>query len=537
MRRIKRSILAIITVMTLAISPLYFPGTQVVMQAQAQTTLKSPAISQATLKLVKGKSAALSIKGAKGSVTWKSSAPKIAAVNSKGLVTGKAAGTATVTGTYKNHKYTCKVTVILKTGRIAVNQNSINLNQAGFITVSVKNSAADDEVYYRVANSDIAECKWGYWASDADSLNLYIYPKEKGSTSITVTSKNDSDKLVIKVNVTDDSRKTPPTATSVAEKCLPSVVQITTDKALGTGFFTEKGVIVTNYHVIEGASQIKVKLNNGEEYSVQNILGYDKDYDIALLSLPGKGTPLTISRFAPKTGDTAYAIGNPLGLDNTFSNGTISNASRVYDNVEYIQTTAAISSGNSGGPLLNAYGEVIGINTMQYVDGQNLNFALNITQVYDIDRSNPTAVSNMPADEPASDSSEQILKEDTAKSGNIATAQELPSGQYADGSIDPTVDHTGTDYYRITLTKNSRIMVIAAADTKYSSDINNMTAKVVDAAGMVNIDSEIYYYDDTPYWYISKELPAGTYYIKVFTDPGKLYLPMPYYVYFGISED
>ncbi len=535
MKRAKKTVLAVITAMTLAISPLHIANMPTVMQAQAKTTLKTPAISQTTLKLVKGKSSTLSIKGAKGTVTWKSSAPKIASVSSKGLVTGKAAGTATVTGTYKNHKYNCKVTVTLKTGRLSASENSITLNQLGYVTVTVKNSASDEHVDSRVADKSIADCAWDNWASDSDSLKLYIIPKKEGSTTITITSKNDSDKLVLKVKVTGDVRTTPPTATSIAEKCLPSVVQITTDKALGTGFFTEKGVIVTNYHVIEGASQIKVKLYNGQEYNINTVLGYDKNYDIALLSLPGKGTPLAISRFAPKTGDTAYAIGNPLGLDNTFSNGAISNASRMYDDVEYIQTTAAISSGNSGGPLLNAYGEVIGINTMQYVDGQNLNFALNITQVFDVDRSNPIAVSSMPSIEP--DTSDLILAEDTTKSGEISTAQEISSGQFVNGSIDPTVDRTGTDYYRIILTKNSRITVVSLSDTGYSTDINNMTVKVIDAAGMVNVDSEIYYYEGSPYWLISKELPAGTYYIKVSTDPGKLYLPMPYNVYFEIPEE
>lgn len=493
-------------------------------------TVKNPSINLSLLKLSTGETASLSVKGAAGSLTWKSSDTKIAAVTGKGLVTAKATGTATVTAKDKNNTYTCKVTVVKKVSRLSASNSEITLNQESYVTITLKNSTEDDTVLYTIANEGIVSCKWGDWADDEDSLKLYIIPKKKGSTTITVNTKKGTDKTSFKVNVNDDSRTLAPEPSKIAEKCSPSVIQITTNLGLGTGFFIEKGVVVTNYHVIKGASSISVQLGNGKEYKVDTILGYDENLDLALLSLPDIGTPLTISKFAPKTGDTAYAIGSPLGLDNTFTKGIISNASRLSDDVKYIQTDTALSSGNSGGPLLNAFGEVIGINTMQYSEGQNLNFALDITQLYSVSTLDPIDVSSLSESEDT-DYSKITVKEDTAKSGSTSTAQDVPSGYYITGSIDTTTDPVGTDSYRITLDKYSRISVLAAAATAYPSDLSNLHLTIADS----NNRTLLYNYTDDDsdgFLNIFADLPAGTYYIQISAVPGKIYMPLPYFIYY-----
>lgn len=498
-------------------------------------TVKNPSISQSALTLKKGKTATLSVKGTKGTLTWKSSKTSIATVNSKGLVTAKAAGTATITAKDKNGTYTCKITVTSPVSRLAVSETKITLNQKSFLTVTLKDSTEKDTVYYDIADENILSCSWGEWESGTDSLNLYITPKTEGSTTVKITTEDGSEEAEIKVTVEKDTRTSAsaPETSEVAAKCSPSVVQIATNLGLGTGFFTEKGVIATNYHVIENASSITVKLNNGKEYKIDTILGYDKDLDLALLSLPGIGTPLPLSRFAPKTGDTSYAIGNPLGLDNTFSKGTISNSSRVSDNVEYIQTDTAISPGNSGGPLLNIYGEVIGINTMQYTEGQNLNFALNITQLYSVSTSDPVAVESISGSPDDTDYAKVTITEDTAKSGNLSTAQDVPPGYYIKGSIDPSSDPYGLDSYRITLTKaTTRISLLGTPTTDYISDLDSMYMEVWDSNGKFLLSG---YEDDYGLLDINADLPAGTYYIHVFTLPGKIYLPLPYLIYYSQS--
>ncbi len=88
------------------------------------------------------------------------------------------------------------------------------------------------------------------------------------------------------------------------------------------------------------------------------------------------------------TGETVYAVGSSKGLTGTLSDGLVSTASRIVDDVDCIQITAAISSGNSGGPLINIYGEVIGSNTMSLASGQNLNFAVNITELQAVETTN-----------------------------------------------------------------------------------------------------------------------------------------------------
>lgn len=155
------------------------------------------------------------------------------------------------------------------------------------------------------------------------------------------------------------------------------------DKAgLGTAFvYAEDGTIVTNYHVIERAYLATFALGE-EEYEVKRVLGYDKDRDIAVLKIEATGLPtLPVCSENIATGAQVYALGSSRGMTATFSSGIITTAAREFDGVTYVQHDAAISAGNSGGPLLNSYGEVIAINTMYVKDAQNLNFSVFISEL------------------------------------------------------------------------------------------------------------------------------------------------------------
>lgn len=152
--------------------------------------------------------------------------------------------------------------------------------------------------------------------------------------------------------------------------------------ALGTGFvISSDGKIVTNYHVIDGAYSAEITINN-KTYLITKILAYDEKIDLAVLKINTSGLDYAkVCKNAVKTGETVYAIGSSKGLTNTFSQGIITQAQRVIDNAVHIQHDAAISSGNSGGPLLNVYGEVVGINKMSRVDSQNINMAVFTTEL------------------------------------------------------------------------------------------------------------------------------------------------------------
>ena len=181
----------------------------------------------------------------------------------------------------------------------------------------------------------------------------------------------------------------------VFSKISPAVVEIRADEAngiyysLGSGFFIDdQGTLVTNYHVIDGTVSGQVSLADGQVCGIKAVLGYDPSLDIAVLQADISGNPyLSLAENGVITGETIYALGSSEGLTSTFSAGNVSSASRVIDDVSFIQITAPISHGNSGGPLVNVFGEVVGINAMAYVEGQNLNFAIDIRELGKIDRS------------------------------------------------------------------------------------------------------------------------------------------------------
>lgn len=172
-----------------------------------------------------------------------------------------------------------------------------------------------------------------------------------------------------------------------AEKVMPSVVGITNygiyrdfrgqtylrERATGSGVIIDKsGLIITNNHVIENFHEITVTLDNGEEVPA-DLVGHDSFTDLAVLKIDAKNINLKASGFADsnnlKVGEPAIAIGNPLGLNfqQTVTVGVISATERQINiqgqNFNFIQTDAAINAGNSGGPLVNIRGEIIGINT------------------------------------------------------------------------------------------------------------------------------------------------------------------------------
>ena len=168
------------------------------------------------------------------------------------------------------------------------------------------------------------------------------------------------------------------TPQEVYAKVCPSTVTVvaSTDKysSIGTGIImSEDGFILTNAHVISGGVTCWIALDNGMTYEAQ-LVGFDKDEDLAVLkAVDAKDLPAAEfgdSELA-QVGDTVYAIGNPLGMElrGTLTDGIISAIDRDIQvdgkSMTVIQTNAALNSGNSGGPLINAYGQIIGINTLK----------------------------------------------------------------------------------------------------------------------------------------------------------------------------
>lgn len=188
------------------------------------------------------------------------------------------------------------------------------------------------------------------------------------------------------------------TASQISDKVSPSVFYIAVRDenynllGSGSGFFiSNDGVAVTNYHVIEDTAGARITTINGDNFDVINIIAYDAELDVAIIKVSKTSSEgKTVSGFPCvtmadsdkiKAGQTVYALGSPVGLQNTISNGIISNVNQKVDDESFIQITAPISHGSSGGALVDEYGEVLGITSAGIDEAQNIGFAIPINTV------------------------------------------------------------------------------------------------------------------------------------------------------------
>ncbi len=261
-----------------------------------------------------------------------------------------------------------------ETGVLYGNPDVINFLRADVVLVSY----AALEVCIKGTTQTLAEKLIASGAFTAmqykEHYNLYAFEKQSSSAELT--------------------------AEQIYAKCSPAVFYVEVydkqGRGLGTGsgfFINSDGTAVTNYHVIKGAASARIKMASGNKiYDVEGVYDYNVKNDWAVIKIDGKDFPyLELDESEVVGGATVYAIGSPLGLDNTISQGLISNTNRVLDNVRFIQTSAAISGGSSGGALINKVGKVIGITSAGFDGGQNLNLALPISVIkgYKKDRATP----------------------------------------------------------------------------------------------------------------------------------------------------
>ena len=191
-----------------------------------------------------------------------------------------------------------------------------------------------------------------------------------------------------------------------------AVVQVRTPGGLGSGFFiNEEGYLITNFHVIEGETDISVEVyhqDNGRldrrSYRDVRIVAMNKFADLTLLKIEDEGkpdfVPVPLGSFDDlDVGEQVFAIGSPLGLERTVTEGILSTKTRQIQGELYLQTTTQINPGNSGGPLFNLRGEVVGVTNMKLTFAEGLGFAIPVTMVkfflkhrdaYVYDRDNPS---------------------------------------------------------------------------------------------------------------------------------------------------
>jgi len=171
----------------------------------------------------------------------------------------------------------------------------------------------------------------------------------------------------------------------------PSVVMIKVYDNAETCFKTGSGVVVgskgyvlTNHHVINGGHHYSLRFENEqEEYFTETLVKYHPNYDLALLRVdkPCRAIPVLPEEKQLVRGQRVVAIGSPLGLFNSISDGIIAGFRQI-DDKSMVQVTAPVSSGSSGGALLDMYGRLIGLITAGYDSGQNLNLAVDYTTIW-----------------------------------------------------------------------------------------------------------------------------------------------------------
>ncbi|OAI41853.1 hypothetical protein AYO40_06955 [Planctomycetaceae bacterium SCGC AG-212-D15] len=212
-------------------------------------------------------------------------------------------------------------------------------------------------------------------------LGWFLFPKGSPTNGGTGTT----------AKVLEQESRNSADPTAIFRQASPAVVWVLTQDEhgrplkTGSGFFISKdGHVATNYHVVDDAYAVHIVLADNTRVKVLGAVAIDEAVDIAILKVPPErsGPALTLtSQDLPPVGSKVFAIGNPQGLTHTLSEGLVS-GHREARGMQVIQTTAPISPGSSGGPLLaSSNGEVVGVTTAALPDGQNLNFAVPVSQV------------------------------------------------------------------------------------------------------------------------------------------------------------
>lgn len=167
-----------------------------------------------------------------------------------------------------------------------------------------------------------------------------------------------------------------------AEEIYNSVFVVYSDDSLGSGFAIGKNCIITNAHVISSSNRVEIGTYSGDTYRAF-VISMDRISDIAVLGVTGGSfTPIQIANLDEiSAGDDVYAIGAPNSMAYTLTKGVVSSKNRIIRKQRYIQTDAAVNPGNSGGPLLNESGEVIGVNSYKISNSEGIGLAIPIDYV------------------------------------------------------------------------------------------------------------------------------------------------------------
>lgn len=288
----------------------------------------------------------------------------------------------------------------VKESRILVDSNEMFINQRTSFTIGLRDKASNEDLVIVSKTKGLVEVKNGKWGDELKTFTLL--PKKAGRAVLRlslVSTKAGKQKVLeeveLIVHVSDRKELTPE---EISYNCSQAMIEIlafdsVNSKSLGSGFFISENQILTNYHVIEKASRLIIRDYHGKVYEVTHIVDYTSSYDLAILQVKEKSEhALRLNLKTVETGETVYALGSPLELTGTLSEGMVSKAYRSYENMTYHQSTAYISKSSGGGPLLNVFGEVIGVNSLMLLGQQNVYLAVDIRYINRLNRKEPKPI-------------------------------------------------------------------------------------------------------------------------------------------------
>lgn len=358
--------------------------------------------------------------------------------------------------------------------------------------------------------------------------NGKVTGKSKGTAKITAYIPRTTYKAVATIKVVQKVYN----PEGIFKKVNPSMVLIELynqyNQAVSTGsgiILSKDGKIATNLHVISDVSigkYIKVKLADGRTYETSRVIGYNEKEDLAILKIDGPhnlpaaelGNSSSIA-----TGEKVYALGSPKGIQNSITEGIISNISVKVGKVNRIQTSAAVSHGNSGGALVNKYGQVIGVVEASFTDGQNMNLAIPINTLKALKTNQDTTLLdvNNKLYPPLSGTGAISEKEENDYLDN---ADNLP---YLENDVTGNIfDVNDNDVYSIYLTEYKTLQAGCTTESpEFSTDLG-LTLYDQDGNKIISGDNQFIQELNQNGSYLSMDLSPGIYYVRVYANSDKL---------------
>lgn len=304
----------------------------------------------------------------------------------------------------------------VKVKRVLVDSEEMFVDQMTVFHVGLKDRKSNEELVIVPEKKGIVQVKTGKWGDGEKTFTLV--PKKAGMVTLKISlvltkagKQKTLEEVEVKVHISERKKLNP---TEVYDKCSQAMIEIlafdsVNSMSVGSGFFVSENQILTNYHVIEKASRLIIRDYSGKVYEATHIVDYSRANDLAILQVKETSEhALILNTKTVETGETVYALGSPLELTGTLSEGIVSTAYRLYENLVYHQSTAYISKNSGGGPLLNEYGEVIGVNTLMLLGEQNVYLAVDIRYISQLNRREPKPIQVL-YDENAGKIKEEII--------------------------------------------------------------------------------------------------------------------------------